>query len=124
MAYDLHIERSNDRSNSASITLQEWRAAIDATDGVRLFAAFVHTIKNPKTGAVITVPARDGDAEVFFPDENEWRLIFRWNGDHADFAARCKPGDFLDPIWRAAAGLATCLQASIRGDDGESYDLS
>ena len=59
MAYDLHIERAGERP----IALNEWRAAVEATAGVRLFTAAVHTATNPRTGATVSFRAREGDTE-------------------------------------------------------------
>ena len=118
MAYDLHIERDKD----LPIALSEWRAAIESTEGVRMFADTAHTITNPKTGEVISIGARDGDAEVLFPD-GEWCSVFRWRGESAVFAARFDPTEIAHPVWRAAVALATHLGAVIRGDEGEVYDF-
>lgn len=118
MAYDLHIERADE----TRIALSEWRAAIEATEGVRLFAATAHTITNPKTGEVISIGAREGDAEVLFPD-GEWISVFRWRGKSAAFTARFDPTETSHPAWRAAVALATHLGAEIRGDEGEAYDF-
>jgi hypothetical protein len=119
MAYDLHIERGDERP----IALSEWRAAVEATEGVRLFAAAAHTTTNPKTGEVIRIGAREGDTEVFFPDTGEWHSVFRWRGKSAVFAARFDPTETSHPVWRAAVALATRLGAVIRGDEGEAYDF-
>jgi len=118
MAYDLHIERADERP----IALSEWRGAVEATEGVRLFAAAAHTITNPKTGEVISIGARDGDAEVLFPG-GEWHSVFRWRGESAVFAARFDPTETSHPVWRAAVSLATHLGAVIRGDEGDAYDF-
>ena len=118
MAYDLHIERAED----LPIALSEWRAAVESTDGVRLFAATAHTITNPKTGEVIRIGAREGDTEVLFPD-GEWHSVFRWRGESAVFAARFDPTETSHPVWRAAVSLATHLGAMIRGDEGEICDF-
>jgi hypothetical protein len=125
MAYDFHIERKRDSpdSNLTPISLAECRAAVAATEGVRLFAARAHTITNPKTGEVISIPAREGDAEVFFSDGGQWHSVFRWRGDSAVFAGRVDPRDTSHPVWVAAVALATYLSAVIRGDRGEIYDL-
>ena len=117
MAYDLHIERAG------AIPLAEWQAAVSATDGVRLFAAQAHTITNPKTGEVISIPKRDGDAEVLFPADKNWHPVFFWRDGSAVFTARLQPGDRFHPVWAAAVSLAKNLAAVIRGDDGEVYDL-
>lgn len=118
MAYDLHIERADE----TPISLSEWRAAVEAAEGVRLFAAAAHTITNPKTGEVISIGAREGDVEVLFPD-GEWVSVFRWRGESAVFAARFDPTETSHPAWRAAVALATRLGAVIRGDEGEVYDF-
>jgi hypothetical protein len=118
MAYDLHIARNGEQP----IPLSEWRGAVESTDGVRMFAAAAHTITNPKTGEVISIGARDGDAEVLFPS-GEWHSVFRWRGESAVFAARFAPTETSHPVWRAAVALATRLGAVIRGDEGEVYDM-
>ena len=112
MAYDLHIERADE----TPIALSDWRAAVEATEGVRLFAAAAHTITNPKTGEVISIGAREGDTEVLFPD-GEWVSVFRGRGESAVFAARFDPTETSHPAWRAAVALATGLGAVIRGDE-------
>jgi hypothetical protein len=124
MAYDLHIERMTEDSQPAPhpITLEDWKAAIAATEGVRLFAAEAHAITNPVTGETIRIRAREGDAEVFFPDLGEWRPAFRWGDGSAAFAARFEPGDRTHPVWVAAVALASHLGAVICGDGGEVYD--
>src|SRR6187399_1009918 len=115
MAYCLHIERENE----VPIALAEWRAAVEKTEGVRIFALAAHTGINPQTGEILRMQANEGDAEVFFPDEQEWQSIFRWRGDAAIFAARFDITKTSHPIWKAAAALATLLGAVIRGDEGE-----
>jgi hypothetical protein len=125
MAYELHIERLplNDEGEATPIPLEDWKAALSATEGVRLCPPGANTITNPKTGEVISIPRRDGDAEVYFPDEQTWRPVFRWFEGAASVNARFDPGDASHPVWVAAVALATQLGAVIRGDDGEVYDL-
>lgn len=119
MAYYLHIEGQT----RPPIELSEWRAAVEALEGVRLFAAAAHTVINPKTDEVISIGAREGDTEVFFSDTDEWHSIFRWRGDSAVFAPQFDPTETSHPTWRAAVALATHLGAVIRGDEGEVYDF-
>ena len=119
MAYDLHIERTDQKP----IALSEWRAAVGSTKGVRLLSAAAHTVTNPKPGEVISMGASDGDAEVLFSNESEWRFVFRWNGVSALFAARFNTADTSHPVWQAAVALASRLNAVIRGDGGETYDF-
>lgn len=125
MAYELHIERLpiNDEGDPTPIPLEQWKAALLATEGVRLCPQGVHTITNPKTGEVIGIPRRDGDAEVYFPEVQAWHPVFRWFEGAAHVNAKFKPGDSLHPVWLATVGLASQLGAVVRGDDGEFYDL-
>ena len=118
MAYDLHIEREADEA--PPILLEEWGIAVAATEGVRLFTGDAHSFTNPKTGEVIEIGRREGDAEVFFREDGKWHSAFRWRGDSAIFSARFEPGH---PVWAAAVELASRLKAAIRGDEGEIYDL-
>jgi hypothetical protein len=125
MAYELHIERLplNDEGEPPPIPLGDWKAALAATKGVRLCSPGVHSITNPTTGQVISVPGGDGDAELYFSDERAWYPAFYWSEGAARFNARFEPGDSSDPAWVAAVALASRLGAVIRGDEGELYDL-
>src|SRR6478736_1444784 len=105
MPYDLHIERTDE----SPIALSDWRAAVEGTEGVRLYAAKAHTITNPKTGEVISIGAREGDAEVFFPEIGQWHSVFRWLGESAAFTVRFNPAETTHPAWRAAVAMATRL---------------
>ena len=118
MAYDLHIGRAD----VSPIALCEWRAAVESTDGVRLFAAAARTTTNPKTGEVIGIGAREGDTEVLFPG-GEWHCVFRWLGKSAAFTVRFDPAETSHPVWKAATSLATRSRAVIRGEEGEGYDF-
>ena len=117
MAYNLHIEKAD----KSEIELDDWQAAVKATEGIRLLATTAHTITNPTTGEVIRLSASEGDAEVFFPDLDKWHSAFRWRDDSAAFDARF--AETGHPVWEVAVALATCLGAIIRGDEGEAYDL-
>jgi hypothetical protein len=119
MAYDLHIERSKMTGEPEPIPLAEWRDAVAATDGVRIFAGEVHTFPLPWTKQIIHIPANEGDAEVWWPDDGAWVWVFRWRKGSASFPARFDP----HPVWAAAVKLASRLSAVIRGDQGETYDL-
>ncbi|MCW1885235.1 hypothetical protein OKA04_10890 [Luteolibacter flavescens] len=117
MAYHLHIAKADE----SEIASDAWQAAVIETEGIRLLAADAQTITNPATGEVIRLRASEGDAEVFFPDQDRWHLVFRWRGNSAAFDARLAETDH--PVWEAAVALATALGAIIRGDEGEAYDL-
>jgi len=118
MAYELHIEK-----HEGTLSLDEWKEAVASSEGVRLLSQD-HSITNSETGEIISLPRRHGDAEVFFPDQQVWRSAFRWANGRASFRANFSPGDLSNPIWRAAVGLASSLNAIVRGDEGEIYDLA
>ena len=125
MPYCLHICRpTGDPDEDLSpIPLEEWRAAVAVTEGVRLFGGKAHVATVPTTGQVIKISANEGDAEVFFQSDGRWYPVFRWFEGSASFAARLDPADASNPVWAVAASLATRLGAVIRGDEGELYDL-
>jgi hypothetical protein len=123
MGYDLHIERQGKDRDSDPIPLADWKAALALTEGVRSLAERDVRATNPKTGAVISISTRDGDAEVLWTDEGEWRPAFSWSRGSIKFSGHLTPGDRAHPVWAAAVQLATRLGAVIRGDEGERYDL-
>jgi hypothetical protein len=107
MACDLHIEHSKMTPDGEPepIPLAEWRDAVAATDGVRLFAGEVHTstIPGPR---VIRIRATEGDAEIWFPRDGQWYWAFRWQEGSVAFPARFEPGDASHLVWAAAVKLA------------------
>ena len=125
MAYELHIERLplNDEGEATPIPLEDWKAAVLVTEGVRLGAPGANSITNPKTGEVIHIPMQDGDLEVYFPEEQAWHPVVRWFAGAAHVNAKFDLGDTSDPVWAALVALAAKLGAVIRGDEGEIYDL-
>ena len=128
MAYEFHIERSaaDEDSEPLPIRLEEWEAAVAATSGLRLYSKGFYEATNPSSGEVIRVGAKEGDTEVFFPHESAWYPIFHWRASpgSALFKASFEPGDKSHPVWAAAIALASHLGATIRGDDGETYELA
>jgi hypothetical protein len=123
MSYNLHIEHAEmtEEKEPVPIILEQWRAAVAATEGVRLFAGKVHILDIP--GHVIRSAANEGDVEVWFPKDRQWHWAFRWEGGSASFSSRVGPGDMSHPVWAAAVSLVSRLGAVIRGDEGETYDL-
>lgn len=123
MSYDLHIEHAEmtGEEEPVPILLEEWRAAVAATEGVRLFAGKAHILDIAGHG--IRSFANEGDVEVWFSRDRQWHYGFRWDGGSATFSSRVDPGDMSHPVWAAAVALASRLGATIRGDEGETYDL-
>jgi hypothetical protein len=121
MGYSIHIRRRDAGAQDSAIALSEWRAVVERTEGIRM-AEGDYQITNPKTGELIRIRNRGGDAEVFFSREATWRRVFRWSEGHISFAA---PRDFDLPtcfIRRLAADLARALDARLVGEEGETYD--
>jgi len=114
MGYDIHIERD------PPVTLTEWKSAVAATNGVRLDSSGARTT-NPHTGEVISMRGADGDAQVFL--DGEWLPWFRWQADGGvTFPASSGWEDSGNPIRTLARSLACRLNATLVGDEGETYD--
>src|SRR5437879_2952304 len=79
MAYELHIERlGQDKHGEAiPIPLEEWKAVVATTPGVRLCPPGARKLTTPD-GASISIPTQDGDLEVSFPAPEGWQTAFRW----------------------------------------------
>src|SRR5678815_1877724 len=114
MAYELHIERlGEDRHGVATaIPLDEWKAAVSGTPGVRLCTPGIRKITYPH-GASINFPIQDGDLEVYFPEEQAWEPVFHWRDGSASVNASFDPGDTTHPVWSATVALASRLGAAI-----------
>ena len=125
MAYALHLERLATRAagKPTSIPFDDWKRALSSVEGVRLCVQKDYTITIPGTVEVLSIPHRDGDAEVYFPDEQKWHAAFNWFNGSASFKADIALERLPNPIWTAATSLASRLGAVIRGDDGERYNL-
>ena len=125
MAYSLTIERPDN-----PITLDEWRAAIDSTEGIRLATSDTHTTQSPATGAVIGLKAVEGDAEIFDQEDGQWHWAVTWHARRgtASFNARIVGratsfNDLSDSIWTCLSTVAKKLTARIRGEEGEVFNL-
>jgi len=116
MGYEIHIERDN----CAQISLDEWCAAVAATEGLRLTTKDA-VARNPTTGEVIRISRNDGDVEVYFPEEDAWFPCVRYDGGRISF----RPGNGFDEpgsqFRRAMVRLAMQLNALVVGQDGEVY---
>ncbi|EMI24358.1 hypothetical protein [Rhodopirellula europaea] len=117
MGYEIHIQRGDD----SAITLQEWCDAVDAADGVRLSTEDV-VARNPATGEEIRIGRRDGDAQVYFSDDDAWVSCLHFSQGRISF----RPGNDFDdkdsPFRRALVAIAAHLDAKLVGDEGETYD--
>lgn len=117
MGYEIHLEREHGHA----ITFQEWQAAVDNHPLVRLSQEPPHTMTNPATGEQIGTVATPGDAEIWIEDLNSWVSALRWRNGRVSINA---PRDFDDEdsfLRNLLRELATELDASLRGDEGEEY---
>ncbi len=117
MAYELHIKRAG------PITLADWRKAVASTPGLRM-AKGTETICLGKE--TIEIEASEGDVDVYFPEEAAWHKIFRWSNSGVVFKT---PSSFMLKkdarlVWSIAVALAQKLEAVIKGEEGELYELS
>jgi hypothetical protein len=113
MGYDIRIQRT------PGFTLDEWKAAVESTEGVRLNAGKV-AVRNPKTGEVVSIPGMAGDAEVDV--DGHWIPCFRWRPK--GFVVFCSDPDFMNPeskLRKLARGLGEKLNATLCGQEGEIY---
>ncbi len=63
----LYIERSD-----STISLEEWRAAVEATDGVRPVTREKPAAVKPASGAGVEIAVGPGEVELFNPETNAW----------------------------------------------------
>ena len=116
--YEIRIIRPG-----GTITLDEWKAAVDYVDGVRLRSNDIPAT-NPHTGEVITVPHREGDAEIFFEDTRQSGPILTWRS--RGYVVFRGTDDFVHDESRVRLvirALADRLNASVLGEGEKSTNL-
>ena len=129
MAYSIHIARVNELGESFDendnrinpISLAEWEHVVAATSGVRLTSADLVTT-NPRTGEVIRIPGRPGDAGVYSVDNSAWIRVYSWFDGAISFRPSVGFEEVNDPLRNITRMLASSLQARIIGDEGEFYE--
>ncbi|MCG8613289.1 MAG: hypothetical protein MI864_22490 [Pseudomonadales bacterium] len=114
MSYDLHITRDDE------IPLDEWIAAVDSTEGVRINNEDI-VMTNPQSGQEIRLVCAPGAAEVYFREQSCWHRVFSFSGN-ASFRAPSDWEDPSSPIRQVTFKLARLLGASVTGDEGEIYN--
>jgi len=114
MGYEIHIKRT------PPFTLDEWKAAVRASDGVRLEDSGI-TAVNSTTREAISIAGKDGDAQVNIG--GRWLPCFRWRGEGSvAFRASVDFRQNKSELRKTVRQLAGKLSAVVRGDDGERYD--
>lgn len=121
MAYMIRITRDARAEKGGAITLAEWVAAVEALEHTRL-ADGDYSVTLPETGQVFTLRNNGGDAELFHPQANAWRRVFRWDDEEVSFVGSDEfTRDAACHLRSIARQLAEALQASVIGDEGETY---
>lgn len=122
IAMEIHLEREGAGGLRAWIPLDEWCEAVRLTEGIRL-AADQEPARNPVTGKAISFGEIAGEAEVYFPAEDAWRRIFRW--DPAGYISFFAPADFRKPPSRLreiASELAKRMRAHVLDEHGTMFE--
>jgi hypothetical protein len=121
MGYSFHIERlvGNDR---VDISLEEWHEAVAKVEGVRQCIADVSIANPARPDQIVRMPVNAGSLDVYLPAKETWVPAINWRGGRGSFRAPDQL-DSSSPVWVAATKLANLLDAKIRGDEGECYDL-
>jgi hypothetical protein len=121
----LHLMRLGgpDRNRYEPISKAEWRAAVEATSGVRITQGGERA-PNLKTGTVASLWRQlPCDAEVALlgaGGDPTWVPLFSWQDSGSAIINRVfDPTDSSDPITVALFTLAEALDASIADDAGE-----
>lgn len=122
MAYMIRITRNTEgEADGTTITLAEWIDAVNRIAHVRL-AEGDYSVTLPETGQVFTLRNTGGDAELYFPQANAWRRVFRWDEDDISFVGTEEfASDAACQLRLIARQLAEALEASVVGDEGEVY---
>lgn len=128
MSYEFHLARRG----GGRISEAEWRAALEATPGVRISGGAPMVGTNPATGEEIRVKSNPLDGEFQFPRGREWGGMagqwvpifrFRERTGRVSFEAAFDPEDPRDPVRKAVSELAKRLGAEMVGDEGETYPI-
>ena len=121
MAYTLKIKRDGENE----IMLEEWLAAVGATEGLRSSMGEQHTAISPQSGAILCMPFELGDVDIYDPATDQWHFAVRfYDGSptfNARIVARALGGDLSDPAWQALWSVGSKLGAAIVGEEGEVY---
>ncbi|MBT0668480.1 hypothetical protein HT136_08860 [Novosphingobium profundi] len=118
----MHIQRKGPDGQRREITLEEWKTAVAGHEGLRLSDGDAQQV-NPLTHAVITMPNRGGDAEVWREDCQDWLRVFWWSPlGYVSFPAP-DPAQRVEQIrLDLARSLALHLDAKIYDDEGREAD--
>jgi len=125
MVSQLHLMRLGgpQKNRFEPISKEEWRSAVDATDGIRL-AQGGAVAPNLKTGTASAlwkqIPCDAEVAVIGGGDEPTWIPLFSWQDSGSAIINRVfDPSDPEDPRTAALFALAEALDASVADDKGQ-----
>ena len=125
MVSQLHLMRLGGPENNRyePISKDEWRAAVEATDGVRLVQGGA-LAPNLKTGTSTAlwkqIPCDAEVAVIGTGDEPTWLPLFSWQDSGSAIINRVfEPTDPSDPRTVALFALADALGACVADDKGQ-----
>ena len=128
MVSQLHLMRLGgpDNNRYEPISKDEWRAAVEATDGVRLVQGGARA-PNLKTGTSAAlwkqIPCDAEVAVIGTGDAPTWVPMFSWQDSGSAIINRVfDPADTGDPRTVALFALADALSARIADDRGQVLD--
>lgn len=124
MSYEVHIEKYSendiDEGELIPIKMEEWKDSISKVQSVRLSVEPVLIIT--EKGETISIPKKDGDVQIYFPEKSAWIHIFRWSDrGRVSFNHPLENPGLDHPVWRTAFSLAEILEAKLIGDNGEEF---
>ncbi|MCJ2182049.1 hypothetical protein MTR62_04930 [Novosphingobium sp. 1949] len=122
MPSTLHIMRKAPSGERRPIGLPEWKSALDHYEDLRLAHGDAEKL-NPVTHAIISLPNRGGDAEIWRPDCQEWLRVF-WYSPEGYISFPAPESDHKEHLHRLslARSLALRLDAKIYDDEGNETD--
>ena len=121
MVTGMHIERHRE-GVLVPISMDEWYAAVDAIEGVRLTGEGEGEQLDGCGCGARSTGKREGDVEVYFPENDAWYVVFLWTHRGAPTCSLCMEFRELAPPVRAAAhALAARLDAIVVDDDGHPF---
>jgi ankyrin repeat protein len=116
------IETRNEAGDLTPITLEAWRAFVEATPGMRLAEGDDHQT-NPFTGEPLVRPNAGGDAEVQPRKGARYRRLFRWDPPGRVYLATFTEGPpARDPAYKLATKFARSVGGEVVEFDGNSEE--
>lgn len=116
---EIHIARLKQAPQSNwdwdSISLEEWRAALRNTPGIRPKSED-KTARNPATGNEVKIRANPDVAEVYDSDSDTWTPLISWEDGSAYFYPPPDEAFLSSPMMTSIVTLSSILEAVLLDD--------